>query len=215
MLRSLIYIKSGLRVLYDKLTDYFAPDPEPGDSDSEDLLINYGDLINTESYQDESETSRLYKPSGPYLEYSTFFRYPTHIIDNIYLGSAFNAASYETLRDLNIKIIINATAEISEYYPQEFTYIRYKLYDNNKNSVKKYLEDAYNNIKYHQENTKGNILIHCFMGASRSASLVIYYLIKTKSYSFDEALNFVKNKRAIVNPTFRLTKDLASSIMQI
>ena len=31
-------------------------------------------------------------------------------------------------------------------------------------------------------------------------------------FSFDNALNFIKEKRIVVNPTFRLTKDLASSI---
>ena len=37
--------------------------------------------------------------------------------------------------------------------------------------------------------------------------------MRDKNYTFDEALNFVKQKRPIVNPTFRLTKDLACSIM--
>jgi len=36
-------------------------------------------------------------------------------------------------------------------------------------------------------------------GASRSASVVIYYLMKHNNMSFIEAHNFVKNKRPIVN----------------
>ena len=74
-------------------------------------------------------------------------------------------------------------------------------------------------LKYHQENTSGNILIHCFMGASRSASIVIYYLMQTQKkeddthYTFDDAVSFLKDKRIVVNPTFRLTKDLAQSVM--
>jgi protein-tyrosine phosphatase len=56
------------------------------------------------------------------------------------------------------------------------------------------------------------------MGASRSASIVIYYLMKEMKnangddYTFDEAIKFLKEKRFTVNPTFRLTKDLTSSI---
>ena len=81
------------------------------------------------------------------------------------------------------------------------------------------LEKSFNDIQYHQQNTKGNILIHCFMGASRSASIVIYYLMRTqkhedgKPYTFDDAVSYLRNKRITVNPTFRLTKDLACSMV--
>lgn len=57
------------------------------------------------------------------------------------------------------------------------------------------------------------------MGASRSASIVIYYLMKTQKnpdgscFTFDNAFQYLREKRCTVNPTFRLTKDLASSIM--
>ncbi len=46
----------------------------------------------------------------------------------------------------------------------------------------------------------GNILIHCMAGISRSASLTIYYLMKKYSVSYDEAYNYVKNKRKIIDP---------------
>ena len=97
--------------------------------------------------------------------------------------------------------------------------MRYELYDNNKHSIKKYLEQSLNDIQHHQQNSQGNILIHCFMGASRSASIVTYYLMQTmkhdngRPFTFDDAVLFLRNKRIIVNPTFRLTKDLASSVM--
>ena len=104
------------------------------------------------------------------------------------------------------------------------TYVNYDIYDNNKDSISEHLGDAYQSIKKIQENTnkeekESNILIHCYMGSSRSASLVLYYLMKNGTNSqgtlmtHEEALNFLKNKRPIINPTFRLTKDLARSIM--
>jgi hypothetical protein len=39
-------------------------------------------------------------------------------------------------------------------------------------------------------------------GVSRSVSLIISYLIFTKKLNFDEALNFVIDKRAIAGPNF-------------
>lgn len=43
------------------------------------------------------------------------------------------------------------------------------------------------------------VLVHCMAGASRSASVIIYYLIKYHNFSFDHALTHVKEKRPIVN----------------
>jgi len=210
------YTNASLKVLYDKSYDYLLNmnqnETEEG-NDSENLE-NYDSIIKIDNYENENETNRICPQSSYYDSYTAFFSSPTHIVDNIYLGSAFNAACYDILIELNINVVINATYEISEYFPNRFIYLRYKLYDNNKHSIKKYLEQAYNDIIYHQANTSGNILIHCFMGASRSASIVLYYLMKTRSLTFDGALSYLKTKRGIVNPTFRLTKDLASSISQ-
>ncbi|ARF11573.1 dual specificity phosphatase [Klosneuvirus KNV1] len=224
MKRYMNYVTSGIRVLYDKTYDYgtyyLGYNNEEDSTDSnDDAIQDYEGVLKIELYQDENNNKRIYPASGKYNEYTTFFSEPTHVIDNIYLGSAFNAATYDTLKKYNIKVIINATSEISNYYPNEFVYKRCRLYDNNKHSIKKYLEESFNDIQYHQQHTGGNILIHCFMGASRSASIVLYYLMRTKKhedgkpYSFDDAVTYLRNLRIIVNPTFRLTKDLASSIL--
>ncbi len=217
------YVSSNTKVLYDKVSDlahqYTKTESDSENSDSDDTIKDYDGVLKIELYEDEDKSTRIYPPVGYYTEYTSFWKEPTHIVDNIYLGSAYNAASYNTLKNRNIKVIMNATTEISDYYPNDFTYLRYKLYDNNKHSIKKYLEKSYDDIKFHQENTTGNILIHCFMGASRSASIVLYYLMRTQKkedntyFSFDDAVSFLKEKRIVVNPTFRLTKDLAQSIM--
>ena len=165
------------------------------------------------------EVNRFYSRISTYKQLISFFEPPTHIIDNIYLGNAYNAAYYYGLKKNNIKMIINVTQEISQYYPDYFTYYQYELYDNNHDNIKEYLGDAYKNIKNFQENKDGNILVHCFMGASRSASVVLYYLTKEKinketgkHFTLKEALIFLKNKRPIVNPTNKLLEDLGESI---
>lgn len=219
------YISAGSRVTYDKLTDqtsylvsYFYS-AEDQLENSNDGIEDYKDVIEIKEFTNEGDSTRIFPEVGYYDEYSTFFSYPTYICDNIYLGSAFNAASYETLKDLNIKVVLNITKEISNHYPDDISYIRYDIYDNNKHSILKHLESAFRDIQHHQQNTEGNILIHCYMGRSRSVSVLLYYLMKTRkhntgeSYSFDDALKFVREKRPIINPTFRFTKDLAKSIM--
>jgi protein-tyrosine phosphatase len=176
------------RVLYDKTYDYLFKQPS------------------------HSKVERIY-PNKTYYDYFFniinqyyfFFSNPTHIIDNIYLGSAFNAASYNTLTNLNIKKVINVTQEISPYFNQNLEYKTYKLYDNNLDNISNYLDDSYEYIM----NTKDNILIHCYMGSSRSATIVIYYLMRKYDMTLEQAIKFVKEKRNIVNPTNKFIEELS------
>ena len=52
---------------------------------------------------------------------------------------------------------------------------------------------------YIEENPQKNIFVHCFMGSSRSATIIIAYLIKYHKYGLRDALNYVKEKREVVN----------------
>lgn len=223
------HIYASGKVAYDKTTDYLQyflsldnnniNSEEDAEFDEiQDDIETYNTFLKVENYNTEKDNKRLFPNISYYDQIQMFFGEPTHIVDNIYLGSAFNAASYNTLKDLNISVVFNITKEISNYYPEEFIYHKCNIYDNNKHSISTYLEKIYQEIRHHQQKTEGNILVHCYMGASRSASVVLYYLMKTQKNNngeylqFDEALEFIKKKRQI-NPTFRFTKDLAKSIL--
>jgi protein-tyrosine phosphatase len=54
---------------------------------------------------------------------------------------------------------------------------------------------------------KGNVFVHCQMGISRSATIVIGYIMKTRGLGLDkvltpgtQVLEKIKNKRPIVRP---------------
>lgn len=44
------------------------------------------------------------------------------------------------------------------------------------------------------------VLVHCKMGISRSASVVIAYAMKAFNMSLEEALSLVKKKRSCIKP---------------
>jgi hypothetical protein len=204
------------KVFYDKSYDYLRycfTSSEENNENSEDSeesidIDNINKLLKIE--KDEPESIRIYPEVSFFDEWSTFFTEPSHIIDNIYLGSAHNAASYETLKVKDIRIIINVTKELTDWYDDdaELTYIKFPIYDNNSDSIKKHLDDIYDTIIDKQKETEGNILIHCFMGRSRSACVVIYYMMRKYNHTFAEALDYVKTLRPVVNPTYRFAKDL-------
>jgi len=58
------------------------------------------------------------------------------------------------------------------------------------------------------KNPDNKILVHCTAGISRSSSVLIYYLMKEKGLTFDQALKMVRSKRNIVNPNKGFEKTL-------
>ncbi len=208
------YITAGLKVIYDRVLNYFYEDDEQHNQQNKQNEIIIVDQPTKKITEDDLVTpsnGRIFDPISTFEQISWFFSNPTHIIDNIYIGSAHNAANKKLLKSLNIKYIINVTAEIKNYYPDTLIYANYSLYDDNKQSIDKYLEDSYLKIKQFQKNNDGNILIHCFMGASRSATILAYYLIREKGYTPIDSYNYIKSKRSLINPTHKLFKDLSKS----
>ncbi|MEM3062827.1 MAG: dual specificity protein phosphatase [Nitrososphaerota archaeon] len=77
-------------------------------------------------------------------------------------------------------------------------------YNNLVNLLKLYNNKPMIEIGYHFINmaveSKKNVLVHCIAGVSRSASLVIYFLMKKFHLDFEKALALVREKRSIINP---------------
>ncbi len=199
------HITSTFRVLYDKIYQYGMYTISDNDESLEDAVHSLDDYFYNNKYQhdEDKDMDRLYE-NNIINEYKVALSEPTHIIDNIYLGSSFNAGNYNTLKNMNITTIINVT----------IMYTHTPQLDDNKSSIIKYLNEAYDIIKDSQVKNNGNILIHCFMGKSRSLAIVLYYVLKTHKkdngdmMTFDEALQFIKEKRTTVNPTHRIAKDI-------
>ena len=146
------------------------------------------------------------------------FTNPTHIIDNIYIGNAYNAADYYTLKKLGIKKIVNVSEEISNYFPSEFEYYNIKVLDNEDGRLKPHYNKFIsftNQSNKSNDDKDSNILVHCFMGSSRSATLVVLYLMRNHHMTFEDAYKFIKNKRNIVNLNTMFAKELITSQYEI
>ena len=212
------YITAGLRVIYDRTSNYVNYYLDTSGQILQTPNFDTNQNMNEETNQENTtQTTNVYRYNPkkrifdtiPMLtQFKTFLYNPTYIIDNIYLGSAYNASNYDLLKKYNIKYIINITNEISNHFPDEFVYFNFKIQDNNKDRVIDFLEQSYKLIKEYQKNNNGNILIHCFMGASRSATVVAHYLIKEHGLTPDLAIVFLKEKRITVNLTNTLYNDL-------
>lgn len=134
----------------------------------------------------------------------------TKITSNIYLGSIEAATDSSLLKELGITHIINA-AKDAKYNSGKIKQIKLELDDVPEENLFRVLEPSrmvINRILVSGSDHK--ILVHCIAGISRSASVVIYHLMKSKNWSFDRAKEFVKSKRIVINPNAGFEKTLRS-----
>ena len=68
-------------------------------------------------------------------------------------------------------------------------------------------EDLDNIIEFIKKNND-NVLIHCMMGRSRSATVILYYLIKIHDMSLESAIEYLLSKRYVVNPSIKFIENL-------
>ena len=119
-----------------------------------------------------------------------------YIIDNIYLGDSVAGGDEEYLKSYNITAVVNCAVDFDSYF-KDIKYIELKLYDDASQSLFPKLEVAYKFIKLNSQN---NILVHCILGMSRSASVVIFYLMKEKKWDYDTCFEFIRERRPVVLP---------------
>ena len=119
------------------------------------------------------------------------------IIENLYLGTCGAAKDIEQLKEKGIKKVLSVMeiSECPEYNPEEFKHLKFDIDDIEAQNIIQYFGEC---LKFIKGNDK--ILVHCMVGASRSATIVIAYIMWTKKMKFDEAFEFVKSKREIVSP---------------
>ena len=121
------------------------------------------------------------------------------IFDDVFLGSEWNASNLQELECNGIGHILNVTREIDNFFPGQFDYLNVRVYDDEATELLKHWDRTYKYIRRAVE-SGSRVLVHCKMGVSRSASVVIAYAMKVKDLHLKEALHYVKERRACVKP---------------
>lgn len=123
------------------------------------------------------------------------------IIPGLFLGPSNVAKNFNYLQSHNIGAIVNCTREqdVPNYFGKSFKYYRIPIQDEVDSPLEKHIAPFLATMARFQKK-KLNTLIHCDCGISRSASLVIAYLMKTLHVPYYIALEHVKSKRKWVKP---------------
>ncbi|MBN3305914.1 DUS10 phosphatase, partial [Amia calva] len=133
----------------------------------------------------------------------------TPVLPFLYLGNEHDAQDFEKMQKLNIGYIINVTTHLPLFHYEQgiFNYKRLPATDSNKQNLRQYFEEAFEFIEEAHQSGKG-LLIHCQAGVSRSATIVIAYLMKHTRMTMTDAYKFVKTRRPIISPNLNFMGQL-------
>ncbi|KAG8584458.1 hypothetical protein GDO81_008834 [Engystomops pustulosus] len=144
-------------------------------------------------------------PSTPDIENAEL----TPILPFLFLGNEHDAQDLEKMQRMNIGYIVNVTTHLPLYHYEKgiFNYKRLPATDSNKQNLRQYFEEAFEFIEEAHQCGKA-LLIHCQAGVSRSATIVIAYLMKHTRMTMTDAYKFVKGKRPIISPNLNFMGQL-------
>ncbi|MQM13281.1 hypothetical protein Taro_046202 [Colocasia esculenta] len=132
---------------------------------------------------------------------------PSWITTSMFIGGALAARSVHTLQHLGISHVLclcsNEIGQSDSQFPDLFEYKNFSISDNDDADIRNLFEEACNFIDY-VEQKHGKVLVHCFEGRSRSATVVLAYLMLRKNFKLSEAWNLLKkvHRRAQPNDGF-------------
>lgn len=148
------------------------------------------------------------RKSGRHNHAPPFPWYPNEIVsDKVYLGNHVDADNKLHLGHLQVKHVMNVSNDVENLHTGEFNYTRISLPDNEEEDIGQHFERAFAFLD--EAESKGErVFVHCHQGVSRSATIVLAYLMKKNDWSLKQAYSYVKDKRKQINPNIGFWKQL-------
>ncbi|KAK2945932.1 putative Protein-tyrosine-phosphatase MKP1 [Blattamonas nauphoetae] len=165
-----------------------------------DLQLNMDKLDGGVSYEEDEQDRReqLMLYDG---ECSCIFPF-------LYLGSRTVASTFEILEQNSITHILNLSVKVfPNYFPDQFSYVAVPLNDDPNEDILSFLPYAVHLIETVRLK-QGRVFTHCHLGVSRSAAIVIGYVMWYCSVGYEAAFEYVHGIREIVRPNFGFVAQL-------
>lgn len=136
----------------------------------------------------------------------------SEVSPRLYISGSQVARNFEWLRMHGITHIVNCANELPNYYPSNFYYMRLNMFDRSNEDIRHTLEPSKKFIDVALADPNNAVLVHCHMGMSRSATIVLYYLMGKiegpKESVLDYALWQLRSKHSVANPNRGYMKQL-------
>jgi protein-tyrosine phosphatase len=149
----------------------------------------------------------------------------SQITPHLFLSNWSSSENMELLKSYNIRAILTAETHfreqkvLDEYKNLGISYKQIFVEDSTMENISLYFNPSYDFIEEHV--SKGqNVLVNCYAGVSRSATLVLNWIIRNWYKScppfgpheaVSNAIEFLRKKRPIINPNSGFVKQLIAA----
>ncbi|XP_010464177.1 PREDICTED: dual specificity protein phosphatase 1B [Camelina sativa] len=118
----------------------------------------------------------------------------SEIQQGLFIGSVAEATNSDLLKSSNITHVLTVAVALVPPYPNDFVYKVIEVVDREETDLTVYFDECFTFIDQAIQ-SGGGVLVHCFMGMSRSVTIVVAYLMKKHGMSFSKAMELVKSRR--------------------
>ncbi|XP_046974194.1 dual specificity protein phosphatase MPK-4-like [Vanessa cardui] len=125
----------------------------------------------------------------------------SQIIPGLYLSNARAAGDRNVLEHLKITHVLTVETRRlpkSTFIDTNISTLYIRAYDTPTTNLMPYFPMA--NAFIEEGLQKGNVLVHCHFGVSRSATIVIAFIMAKYKLTFEQAYAFVRQRRRFINP---------------
>jgi len=192
---------NGMLAVVNYRRNYLKPRNLDGDTTS----YSHKDLPYINRINNSSPSSDLPVNISPTT--STIIPHYTKVLPYLYIGTETIPASVnaiERLKKLKVTHVLNVATEcnVSVTFPEDqIVYKKIDLADNLAENIAKYLWESSEWIENERKkNNNAVFYIHCKAGKSRSATVVIAYLMKVEHWSLNKAYTYLKDLRPNISP---------------
>lgn len=129
----------------------------------------------------------------------------SEVIDNLYISGL---ETRQAILNKGIRSVINISSECpAQDLGPTVEYEKVSILDLPTTSILPYFDRLADRINDNLQQGK-KTLVHCYVGRSRSASIILAYLMKYQQMSLREAFHYLRSRRHIIGPNFGFIKQL-------
>lgn len=139
--------------------------------------------------------------------------YPNEILGGfLYLGNMWQASQDAVIQNLHITHVVNASMDVANLFSTKgVKYFNVSIKDRTDSDISVYFEPTFHFMEEAKRHPESRILVHCTQGVSRSATLVVYYLMKNRGWSMVTAMNHTLSCRGVAYPNLGFLRQLMSA----
>mmetsp|Transcript_28650 Transcript_28650/g.73160 ORF Transcript_28650/g.73160 Transcript_28650/m.73160 type:complete len:714 (-) Transcript_28650:735-2876(-) len=135
----------------------------------------------------------------------------TEVYSRVHVAGDDIAQNLLALKQTGITHVVNCAARTSKnYFENELEYLALYLNDSPSCDLFSVLYPAITFMEKALADPNARVLVHCTQGVSRSASIAIAYMLTKDRLSYDQALEYVRERRGICRPNLGFEVQLKS-----